>query len=191
MLSIGQTKEGNLGEAISATAVFVAVSSYICNCIYIFISRLLNDENNSLSWRLVFIYFMLMPVWFSVINQFSMKYFCIINLYVFVCTRAIQEHNCQLYGLLNAVHHKHRRRKRGAGGRGSPPNNLRGGPTYPLPPPIIHPPFPSISMWNRKNHKCTKLKGKIIINATLIWFEGAGKTIPFNSILEFSILSDF
>ena len=46
-------------------------------------------------------------------------------------------------------------------------------------------------MWNRKNHKCTKLKGKIIINATLIWFEGTGKTIPLNSILEFSIISDF
>ena len=42
-----------------------------------------------------------------------------------------------------------------------------------------------------KNHKCTKLKGKIIIDVTLIWFEGTGKTIPLNSILEFSILSDF
>ena len=42
-----------------------------------------------------------------------------------------------------------------------------------------------------KNHKYTKLKGKIIINETLIWFEGTGKTIPFNSILEFSIWSDF
>ena len=42
-----------------------------------------------------------------------------------------------------------------------------------------------------KNHKYTKLKGKIIINATLIWFEGTGKTIPLNSILEFSIISDF
>ena len=46
-------------------------------------------------------------------------------------------------------------------------------------------------MWNRKNDKCTKLKGKIIINVTLIWFERTCKTIPFNSILEFSILSDF
>ena len=35
--------------------------------------------------------------------------------------------------------------RRGAGG-GGVPNNLRGGPTYPLAPPIIHPPFPSISM---------------------------------------------
>ena len=34
------------------------------------------------------------------------------------------------------------------------------------------------------------MKGKIIINATLIWFEGTGKTIPPNSILEFSIISD-
>ena len=42
-----------------------------------------------------------------------------------------------------------------------------------------------------KNHKCTKLKGKIITNVTLIWFEGAGKTTPLNSILEFSIISDF
>ena len=33
----------------------------------------------------------------------------------------------------------HRRRKRGAGGA-RPPNNLRGGATYPLAPPIIHPP---------------------------------------------------
>ena len=61
----------------------------------------------------------------------------------------------------------------------------------PPPPPIIHPHFPSISMWNRKNHKCTKLKGKIIINVTLICFEGTCKIIPFKSILEFSILSDF
>ena len=35
------------------------------------------------------------------------------------------------------------------------------------------------------------MKSKIIINVTLIWFEGAGKTIPLNSILEFSIISDF
>ena len=51
--------------------------------------------------------------------------------------------------------------------------------------------LPSISTWNIKNHKYTKLKGKIIINVTLIWFEGTGKTIPLNSILEFSIRSDF
>ena len=35
------------------------------------------------------------------------------------------------------------------------------------------------------------MREKIIINATLISFEGTGKTIPFNSILEFSIISDF
>ena len=66
-------------------------------------------------------------------------------------------------------------------------NNLRGG-QHSLcpPPPIIHPHFPF-----GKNHKCTKLKGKMIINETLIWFEGTGKTIPFNSTLEFSIWSDF
>ena len=34
----------------------------------------------------------------------------------------------------------------GGGGGGGGGNNLRGGPTYPLAPPIIHPPFPSISM---------------------------------------------
>ena len=32
------------------------------------------------------------------------------------------------------------------------------------------------------------MNGKIIINVTLIWFEGTLKTIPLNSILE---LSDF
>ena len=62
----------------------------------------------------------------------------------------------------------HRRRKRGGGGGGGQaPNNFRGA-NIPYAPPIIHPLFPSISMGNRKNHKCTKLKGKIIINATLI-----------------------
>ena len=35
------------------------------------------------------------------------------------------------------------------------------------------------------------MKGKIKINVTLIWFKGAGKTIPFKSVLEFSIISDF
>ena len=44
-----------------------------------------------------------------------------------------------------------RRRKRGVEGEGRgarPPNNLKGGSTYPFPPPpaIIDPPFPSISM---------------------------------------------
>ena len=78
------------------------------------------------------------------------------------------------------------------GGPGPPPIIWGGGgANIPFGPPIIHPHFPSISMWNRKNHKCTKLKGKIIINVTLIWFEGTCKTIPFNSIHEFSILSDF
>ena len=56
---------------------------------------------------------------------------------------------------------KHRRRKgEGGGGGGRPPNNLRGGPTYPLAP-SNNPPT------------CT------------------GKTIPLNSILEFSIISYF
>ena len=83
----------------------------------------------------------------------------------------------------------------GGGGQGGPgPPIIWEGGQHTLwpPPPIIHPHFPSISIWNRKkNHKRTKLKGKIIINATLIWFEGTGKTIPLNSILEFSIISDF
>ena len=34
-----------------------------------------------------------------------------------------------------------------------------------------------------KNHKYTKLKGKIIINVTLISFEGTDKTIPLNSTI--------
>ena len=34
--------------------------------------------------------------------------------------------------------------------------------------PIIHPPFPFFYVKQGKNHKCTKLKGKIIINVTLI-----------------------
>ena len=52
------------------------------------------------------------------------------------------------YFLRHALIVIHRRRKRGGGRGARPPNNLRGGPTYPLapPPPIIHPPFPSISM---------------------------------------------
>ena len=33
--------------------------------------------------------------------------------------------------------------------------------------------------------------GKIILNVTFISFGGTGKTIPFNSILEFSIISVF
>ena len=82
----------------------------------------------------------------------------------------------------------HRRRKRGGPG---PPNNFGGGEGQHTLWPPNNPPFPSISMWNGKNHKCTKLKGKIIINVTLIWFEGTGKTISLNSILEFSIIPDF
>ena len=82
-----------------------------------------------------------------------------------------------------------RRRKRGGGGRGGrPPNNLRGGPTYHLLPHPNNPPTYSVNFYvkQEKNHKCTKLKGKIIINVTLIWFEGAGKTIL--SILSMNFL---
>ena len=53
------------------------------------------------------------------------------------------------------------RRRKRGGGGARPPSNLRGGPTYPLPPPPNNPPI------------CT------------------GKTIPLNSILEFSIISYF
>ena len=89
----------------------------------------------------------------------------------------------------------HRRRKRG-GGRGGggrpPPNNLREGANIPFGPPDNPPTFSfNFYMKQEKNHKYAKLKGKIIINVTLIRFEGTGKTIPLNSILEFSIISDF
>ena len=97
------------------------------------------------------------------------------------------------------VPHGSRRRNRGgrgAGGQGARrPNNLKGGPTYSLPPPP--PPNNSskfsfnIYLKQEKNHKCTKLKGKIIIRVTLIWFEDTGKTILLNSILEFPVTSDF
>ena len=64
------------------------------------------------------------------------------------------------FGTMKISSRQHRRRKMrgggggggGGGGAGPPPNNLRGRPTYLLPPPppphppIIHPPFPSISM---------------------------------------------
>ena len=36
-----------------------------------------------------------------------------------------------------------------------------------------------------------QVEGKIIIYVTSIRFEGTVKTIPLNSILEFSIISDF
>ena len=90
----------------------------------------------------------------------------------------------------------HRRRKRGAGpgggGAGPPIMWERGQHTFcpPPPPPPNYPLSFSIN-FNVKQEKI-KLKGKIIINATLIWFEGIYlQTIPFNSILEFSILSNF
>ena len=66
------------------------------------------------------------------------------------------------------------------------------GPTYPLPPPHNTPTFSfNFLCETGKNDKCTKLKGKILINVLLIWFKRTCKTIPFNSILEFSILLDF
>ena len=56
----------------------------------------------------------------------------------------------------------------GGGGAGPPTNNLRGGQhTLWLP---NNPPTFSFNFYvkQEKKHKCTKLKGKIIINATLI-----------------------
>ena len=81
-------------------------------------------------------------------------------------------------------------RGEGQGAAPLPPIIWEGG-QHTLCPLIIHPHILQFlcEMW--KNHNCTKLKGKIIINVTLIWFEGTGKTIPFNSILECSILSEF
>ena len=62
-----------------------------------------------------------------------------------------------------------RRRKRGGGGGGRLPNNLRGGPTYPLPPPPNNPPTFSFNFYVKQEKITnTKLKGKIIINAVLI-----------------------
>ena len=62
--------------------------------------------------------------------------------------------------------------ERGGGGGGGqgvcrPPNNLRGGATYPLPPPphLSTHIFLQFIYKTGKNHK---LKGKIIINVTLI-----------------------
>ena len=58
----------------------------------------------------------------------------------------------------------------GGGEGGRPPNNLRGGSTYPLPPPPNNQPTFSFDFYvkQEKKHKCTKLKGKIKINATFI-----------------------
>ena len=96
---------------------------------------------------------------------------------------------------------RHRHWTREGQGGAMPHNNLRGGGlTYPLPPSLTPPPPPTQQSTHLflqflcetgKNHKFTKLKGKIIRNVTLIWFEGTGKTIPLNSILEVSIISDF
>ena len=57
----------------------------------------------------------------------------------------------------------------GGGGGPGPPNNLRGGANIPFGPPNNPPTF-SFNFYVKqgKNHKCTKLKRKIIINVTLI-----------------------
>ena len=59
----------------------------------------------------------------------------------------------------------------GGGGGAGTPNDLRGGPIYPLqppPPPGPHnPPTFSFNFYVKQEKlKCTKLKGKIIINVT-------------------------
>ena len=82
----------------------------------------------------------------------------------------------------------------GGGQAPSPiPNNLRGGQHTICAPPPNNPPTFSFNFYvkQEKNHKCTKLKSKITINVTLILFEGTGKTIPLNSIFDFSVISDF
>ena len=67
----------------------------------------------------------------------------------------------------------HRRRKRwgggGQGGQAPPPNNLRRGGNIPFGP-SNNPPIFSFNFYvkQEKNHNCTKLKGRIIINVTLI-----------------------
>ena len=63
------------------------------------------------------------------------------------------------------------------GGLG-PPNNLR---APSRPPPIIHPHFPSISMWNMWNSK------KVITNVQSWYFKDVDKSIPLNYILDFAI----
>ena len=88
----------------------------------------------------------------------------------------------------------HRRRKRRAAPHPQycPPIILVGGGQHTLWPPNNPPRFSfHFYVKQEKNHKCTKLKGKIIINVTLISFAGTGTTIPLRSILEFSIISDF
>ena len=60
---------------------------------------------------------------------------------------------------------------RGSGGEGArpPPNNLRGWANIPFGPPNNPPTFSfNFDAKQEKNHDCTKLKGKIIINVTLI-----------------------
>ena len=57
----------------------------------------------------------------------------------------------------------------GRGGGPGPPNNLRGGANIPFGPPNNSPTFFfNFYVKQEKNHKCTKLKGTIIINVTFI-----------------------
>ena len=88
-----------------------------------------------------------------------------------ILTRLSPSTNCGGLGHLLLVV-KALAQEEGGGGRGQPPpNNLRvGGGVAKIPfgPPIIHPPFLQFLCESVKNHKCTKLKGKIIINVALI-----------------------
>ena len=63
--------------------------------------------------------------------------------------------------------HHRRRKKRG---KPPPPNNLRGGANIPFAPPPNNPPTFSFNFYVKQEYfdKCTKLKGKIIIDVTLI-----------------------
>ena len=55
---------------------------------------------------------------------------------------------------------RHRRTKRGGGGSPPPVIWEGGGGKIPFGPPIIHPPLPSISMWNRKKSQMYQVEGK-------------------------------
>ena len=72
-----------------------------------------------------------------------------------------------------------------------PPNNLIGGGHTLWP--ANNPPTFSFNFYvKQKKSQMYQVEGlSNKKNVALIWFEGTGKTIPFNSVLEFSILSDF
>ena len=109
------------------------------------------------------------PLTYTVIGKVILALISVSLLTADISTNVLQK--CSWSSLLYRLYHRRRKRRGeggleggggGGGGGGRPPNNLRGGPTYPLaPPPPNNPPI------------CT------------------GKTIPLNSILEFSIIYYF